>query len=645
MKLKWLINPMSVALLIVISFLGLAAQDSIVNAQTESDKIEPLLYDRFATDGSADFIVRFGEQADLSAAYGMDWNTRGDFVYTTLRETAERSQVNAKAILEKAGLKYQTMIGGNDLYVWSGTPFIADELAALSEVYYVRATRTYSIDPIEISEPIQSIAWAGDYLANHLLVLVSDETDATTDWGITDTKANQAWGLGARGAGIKVANIDTGVQWNHPALIGQFACASANDPACWADPSNICGGTACDNSGHGTHTMGTMVAKDDPALQYIAGMAPDATWIACKGCETNSCSGYALTTCADWILAPGGNPANRPNVVNNSWGSTSDGNPWYLSYVNAWRAAGIFPAFSAGNNGSACDSMGDPGSYQESFASAAHASNRVIASFSSRGPSAFGHNPYTKPNISAPGVGICSTVPTNGWSCGYNGTSMASPHTAGAVAQLWSCAPALVGHVDATFQALQSSADAPPAGSCGAPPDGQGNYTFGYGYLDVLTLITENCVSAEPDINVIPTSMHPLLLPDTSFEVALTIENLGTASLSWNISDNAAWLGVDTSSGLVPASESVEIAVQFDTTGLTPGVYPANLNVNSNDPDEPTITVLVTLEVIPAIPDIRLVYDPLVMNLVPDETGTLDVHIENVGNVNLVGVRRMMQPG
>ena len=79
-----------------------------------------MLLDRFAADGSADFIVRFTEQADLSAAYSMDWNARGEYVYNTLLETANRSQVNANAILNQNGFKYQTIIGGNDLYVWSG---------------------------------------------------------------------------------------------------------------------------------------------------------------------------------------------------------------------------------------------------------------------------------------------------------------------------------------------------------------------------------------------------------------------------------------------------------------------------------------------------------------------------------------------
>jgi hypothetical protein len=243
--------------------------------------------------------------------------------------------------------------------------------------------------------------------------------------------------------------------------------------------------------------MGTMIADDDPGLTYIAGMAPDAQWIACKGCESYSCSDYALNTCADWILAPDDNPDNRPHIVNNSWGGWG-GDSWYLGKVNAWRAAGIFPAFSAGNNYS-CNSLGSPGDYQESFASASHMSNRNISSFSSKGPSYFGHEPYTKPNISAPGDYICSTVPTNGWDCSYSGTSMASPHSAGAVALLWSCDPSLIGQIDATFELLQDTADTPPAGSCGAPPDGEGNYTFGYGYLNVLAAGNEVCGGGPTD--------------------------------------------------------------------------------------------------------------------------------------------------
>jgi subtilisin family serine protease len=385
-----------------------------------ANKIEDGLLTAIEENGSADFIVRFTDQADLSPAYFLDWDARGEFVYKVLRDTAYRSQANAKGILDAQGLSYQTFIAGNELYVWGGNQGVTNgltavnELAALPEISFIRATRTYSIDPSVEIKPFENINWAGDLLANHLITTVGNSIEAVIDWGITDTKADQFWTtFGVQGNGIVVANIDTGVQWNHPALDQAYKCGeNTSDPACWAEPvqpgtPTICGGTPCDNNGHGTHTMGTMVGDDDPSLSYAVGMAPGAQWIACKGCETNSCSDFALSTCADWILAPGGDPANRPEVVNNSWGGGS-GNTQYLPKVQAWVAAGIFPAFSAGNN-ITCSSLSSPGDFQESFDSAAHNSGRRIAWFSSKGPSAFGHDPYTKPNISSPGVGIISS--------------------------------------------------------------------------------------------------------------------------------------------------------------------------------------------------------------------------------------------
>ncbi len=449
----------------------------IAAAQPDGSKIEKDLLDKFAVEGSADFIVRFAAKADLAPAYQMDWHARGQFVVDALTRVATLSQAQAKAYLAGRGLRHETLVAGNDLYVWAGDLAAANALAAMPEVYFIRAPRTYSVDPI-----------VEEYLA----------PEATTDWGITDTKADQFWAaFGVQGDGIVVANIDTGVQYNHPALAAQFKCpGDPTNPACWSDPSNVCGaGGACDNNGHGTHTMGTMVADDDQALPYIAGMAPNALWIACKGCESNSCSEYALTTCATWILQPGGSADNRPHVVNNSWGGGGCDN-WYQSYVQAWVAAGIFPAFSAGNN-TGCGSMGSPGDYQESFASTGHTSSRSHAW--SQGPSCYGHEPYTKPNITAPSNNICSTIPTNSWSCGYSGTSMASPHSAGAVALLWSCNPSLIGQIPETFEALQNTADPPdpPNPACGVPPDGEGTYEDGYGYLNALEMGNTYCGGVE----------------------------------------------------------------------------------------------------------------------------------------------------
>lgn len=480
----WALTSTIIAIL-TFSFMGVAfAQDMQQNLPDQSivdAKIEAELITQFSS-GPADFILRFTEQPDLSPAQQMSWQERGEFVYRTLGEAATRSQSAAKRILDQQGFRYQTFIAGNELYVWAGNLTTAQELAALPEVVSIRATRTYYLQPVKQS---QQATWAGELITRTYGPKPS--LDAEFDWGILDVHADQFWStFGSQGEGILVANIDTGVQWDHPALVNQYKCnTNPTDPVCWYDPSNICGGGICDNAGHGTHTMGTMVADNDPSLAYIAGMAPNAKWIACKGCEDFGCSDFALNSCADWILAPGGDSANRPHIVNNSWGG-GGGETWYLDKVNAWRAAGIFPAFSAGNNYT-CNSLGSPGDYQESFASASHREwDRLISDFSSKGPSVFGDDPYTKPNISAPGENICSTVPGNGWDCYFSGTSMASPHSAGAVALLWSCNPSLIGQIDQTFEILQDTADTPPPGTCGAPADGEGNYTYGHGYLNVL---------------------------------------------------------------------------------------------------------------------------------------------------------------
>jgi Subtilisin-like serine proteases len=480
------------------SMLNIATTPVTAQSGTEPnlEKVEAEVLDAISTKGEADFVIEMAEKADLSAAYAIkDWSERGWFVYNTLKETAARTQAPVIAVLKASGLKYESFYAGNEIAVTGSGMAVLSQIAALDAVGHIRYPRTATIDPI-------------DPLTQNLFDFSID----ALDWGITDTNADDFWSaFGLQGDGIVVANIDTGVQWDHPALDQAFKCGTnPSDPSCWADPANICGGSVCDNNGHGTHTMGTMVGDDDPTLTYQVGMAPNAQWIACKGCETNSCSDASLNACADWILAPGGSPDNRPNIVNNSWGG-GGGDNWYLAKVQAWRAAGIFPAFSAGNSGSSCGTLGSPGDYQESFATASHQSSRTISSFSSRGPSAFGDDPYTKPNISAPGDPICSSVPGSGWDCSYSGTSMASPHVAGAVALLWSCNASLVGDMATTFELLQDTADpANDAGNCGAPADGEDNYTYGYGYLNVLAAGQQVCSAGTLTGMVTDSSAAPL---------------------------------------------------------------------------------------------------------------------------------------
>ena len=137
--------------------------------------------------------------------------------------------------------------------------------------------------------------------------------------------------------------------------------------------------------------------------------------------------------------------------MNNSWGS-GPGDSFYRTVVQNWRAAGIFPAFSNGNSGPGCGTSGSPGDYPESFASGATDINDNLASFSSRGPSVFGG--LVKPDIATPGVNIRSSV-ANGGYASFSGTSMASPHTAGLVALIWSAFPTLVRDIANTERKLR----------------------------------------------------------------------------------------------------------------------------------------------------------------------------------------------
>ncbi|MGC5410647.1 S8 family serine peptidase, partial [Streptomyces sp. DT225] len=213
----------------------------------------------------------------------------------------------------------------------------------------------------------------------------------------------------------------------------------------WYDASGECPTDApCDNNGHGTHTMGTMVGKNG------VGVAPNAKWIAAKGCESDLCTDSSLLAAGQWILAPtdanGQNPRPdlAPNIVNNSWGNKDTSTPFYEDILAAWNAAGIFEAFAAGNDGDGvtCSTTHPPGSQASSYGVGAYDSTGKIASFSGFGPSPTDGS--EKPNISAPGVQIPSTWPGNAYNTIY-GTSMATPHVAGAVALLWSAAPSLIG--------------------------------------------------------------------------------------------------------------------------------------------------------------------------------------------------------
>jgi hypothetical protein len=228
--------------------------------------------------------------------------------------------------------------------------------------------------------------------------------------------------------------------------------------------------------------MGTMVGANG------IGVAPGAKWIAAKGCELNTCTDASLLAAGQWILAPtdlsGRNPRPdlAPDIVNNSWGG--DGfDPWYKETVQAWLAAGIFPAFANGNEGPACDTSGSPGQYTISYSAGGFDVNNTLYNRSSKGE---GEGGEIKPNIAAPAVGVRSSTPGNTYSS-FTGTSMASPHVAATVALIWSASPALQGDVAATRPLLDGTAVDVDDTSCGGTA--ADNNVWGEGRLDTYAAV------------------------------------------------------------------------------------------------------------------------------------------------------------
>lgn len=497
----------------------------------DRELIQALSADENAT---AAFFVVFGERPNLAKAFGMkDRAARAKFVVQSLEETAKRSQTNVRALLEARGVPFKAFWVENKLYVPQGTMKLARELSRRPEVVAILPEVIYTI-PYPIVSGGASTLGVG--------------------WNISKIEADQAWST-ADGEGMVVANIDTGVQYDHPAVVNQYrgnTGSGFSHVGNWKDPANICGGTPCDNHGHGTHTMGTMLGNDGATNQI--GVAPGAKWIACKGCESGSCSSSSLIACAQWVMDPYENSsgAGEPDVVNNSWGGGS-GSTWYRSYMLNWRAAGIFPAFSAGNSGPSCGTANSPGDNAEAFASGATDSSDNIAGFSSRGPSSVS-GVGIKPEVSAPGVSVRSSVPTNSYAS-WSGTSMASPHTAGTVALVWSAAPGYRGNIGATEELLMESA-VPRTSSetCGGVAGSAvPNNTYGWGRLDALGAV--NAAVGTP-VNQPPVVTLGAPKNGDAFPCPATVDFSGTASdpedgslngsISW--SDNGSVFGSGASS-------------------------------------------------------------------------------------------------
>jgi subtilisin family serine protease len=266
--------------------------------------------------------------------------------------------------------------------------------------------------------------------------------EAMLEGSVMQVGADQVWsrydsfGLPVTGEGMVVAVIDTGIDYNHPDLGEGFG------PAC-----KVIGGydfynqdsDPMDDNGHGTHVAGIIAADGDT----LKGVAPSANLLAYKVLGADGTGSMSLVVSAiDAALDPNGDGScdDHADIISMSLGGSGNPDDPVCLAVEEAVSLGVVVVIAAGNEGPSLGTVASPGLAPCAITVGAVDDYGKVANFSSRGPTS---NLMIKPEITAPGVQVVSTVPYSGVkyssSTGYmamSGTSMATPHVSGAAALL-----------------------------------------------------------------------------------------------------------------------------------------------------------------------------------------------------------------
>ncbi|TDE10097.1 carboxypeptidase regulatory-like domain-containing protein [Jiangella asiatica] len=463
----------------------------------EPTGVEDAVRSTIEADGTAAVVVRLRDQVDLDAAAvrateaasAAAADARSRLLATTGRPDADTERLVAD---EARAARTATVVGELRDTAETSQPAVLDLLADAAATavtpYWIFNGVAATIDAgtLRALERHPDVASVGldEVITLEEPIEPEPGEPLLPSWSLESINAPDVWGdYGVRGEGVVVGIMDGGADGGHPALAASWRGTTGDPASSWYAPTGENYPAPGDGDGHGTHVTGSIVGT---APGELTGVAPGAQWIAAKIFRDSGSSTESIIHDGfQWMLAPGGDPAAAPDVVNNSWGSDAGAATTFWDDVAAWEAAGIVPVFANGNNGPAPGTVGSPASFPNAIGIGATDVNDLIAGFSSRGPAVWDGERVRKPQVSAPGHQIRSTWPRQLSEDGYNtisGTSMAAPHATGVVALMLSANPDLT--IDEIRTVLEETARTEP--HMGELP----NDNYGTGIVDAYAAVT-----------------------------------------------------------------------------------------------------------------------------------------------------------
>lgn len=309
-----------------------------------------------------------------------------------------------------------------------------DAVRSQSVAEGVEATYVYALTPTVAATA--SVEQIGDLTTEGSVeyIWLDEEVHICLDRSLPQVGVPAVWAAGYRGAGMRIAVVDTGLDTTHPDFAGRVAAGAS-----------FVGGDFADDNGHGTHVGGT-AAGDGTALGgRYRGVAPEAQLYVAKVLDRNGSGAMSgVMAGVEWAVE------QSVHVINLSLGGSgsSDGQDALSMTCNAAVARGIIVCVAAGNAGPRARSIGSPGAAADVITVGAVDRSDRVAQFSSRGPTADGR---TKPDVCLPGTDIVAPL-ASGTNAGrpvddryteMSGTSMATPHASGLAALLKQAKPSL----------------------------------------------------------------------------------------------------------------------------------------------------------------------------------------------------------